>query len=136
MPTWFLAMLGGAMIGAACGLVLLTHGRIAGISNIASSLVQPATHDRGWRLAFLGGLIAAGLVARVVAPSAIGGSVRTLPVIALAGLLVGFGTRLGGGCTSGHGVCGVSRLSARSLVAVAVFMTTGALTVALVGAGA
>lgn len=119
------------MIGAASALLLLTHGRIAGISGISGSLLQASTRDRDWRLAFLGGLVAAGLVAAVVAPSAIGASVRPLPIVIVAGLLVGFGTRLGSGCTSGHGVCGVSRLSARSLVAVATFMTTGAVTAIL-----
>ena len=132
MPsTWLFASIGGAMIGAASALLLLTHGRIAGISGISGSLLQASTRDRGWRLAFLGGLVAAGMVAGIVAPSAIGAAVRPLPVVIAAGLLVGFGTRLGGGCTSGHGVCGVSRLSARSLVAVATFMTTGAITAIL-----
>jgi uncharacterized membrane protein YedE/YeeE len=126
--TWLFALAGGAMIGAASALLLLAHGRIAGVSGIAGSLVDPGTRDRDWRLAFLGGLVAAGLVARLAAPAAIGAPVRALSVVILAGLLVGFGTRLGGGCTSGHGVCGVSRLSARSLVAVAVFMATGVLT--------
>jgi hypothetical protein len=130
-PTWLLASIGGAMIGAASALLLLTHGRIAGISGISGSLLQASTRDRDWRLAFLGGLVAAGLVAAVVAPSAIGASFRPLPIVIVAGLLVGFGTRLGSGCTSGHGVCGVSRLSARSLVAVATFMTTGAVTAIL-----
>lgn len=134
MPsTWLLALAGGAMIGAASGLLLLTHGRIAGISGVTGSLLQARTRDRAWRLAFLGGLVAAGLVASVVAPSAVGASVRPLPIVIVAGLLVGYGTRLGGGCTSGHGVCGVSRLAARSLVAVATFMVTGALTVLLIG---
>jgi uncharacterized membrane protein YedE/YeeE len=133
MPSWFLALIGGGMIGAASGLLLLTHGRIAGISGIVGSIVQPTTHDRGWRLAFLGGLVAAGLVAQFVAPSAVGASVRGLPVVIVAGLLVGFGTQLGSGCTSGHGVCGLSRLSPRSFAAVAVFMATGAVTASLLG---
>ena len=135
MTTWFLALLGGAMIGAASGLLLLTHGRIAGISGITASAFD-ATDDRGWRLAFLAGLAAAGVAARVLAPAAIGGAVRSMPVVIIAGLVVGFGTRLGGGCTSGHGVCGVARWSTRSLVAVLVFMATGAVTATLVGAGA
>jgi len=135
MTTWFLALLGGAMIGAASGLLLLTHGRIAGISGITASAFD-ATDDRGWRLAFLAGLAAAGVAARVLAPAAIGGAVRSMPVVIVAGLVVGFGTRLGGGCTSGHGVCGVARWSTRSLVAVVVFMATGAVTATLVGAGA
>jgi uncharacterized membrane protein YedE/YeeE len=124
-------LLGGAMIGIASATLFLTHGRIAGISGVAGSLLQPAMRDRAWRYAFLGGLVASGLVASIVAPSAIGDSVRSLPVVLVAGVLVGFGTRLGSGCTSGHGICGLSRLSARSLVAVATFIATGAITVLL-----
>jgi uncharacterized membrane protein YedE/YeeE len=132
MPSaWLLALTGGAMIGAASALLLLTHGRIAGISGISGSLLQPSTRDRGWRLAFLGGLAAAGLVASLVAPSAVGAQVRPLPIVIAAGVLVGFGTRLGNGCTSGHGVCGMSRLSARSLVAVVTFIATGVVTTIL-----
>ncbi|HEU4732951.1 MAG TPA: YeeE/YedE thiosulfate transporter family protein [Kofleriaceae bacterium] len=134
MPsTWFSALLGGALIGCASALLLLAHGRIAGISGITGGLLQRATPDRGWRLAFLGGLIAAGVVASVIAPTAIGQAVRPLAAVIAAGLLVGFGTRLGNGCTSGHGVCGLSRWSARSLVAVVTFMATGAITAILAG---
>ena len=134
--TWILALAGGAMIGVASALLLLAHGRIAGISGILGSLLQAQTHDRGWRIAFLVGMASAGLVANIVAPTAVGTSVRTLPVVIIAGLLVGYGTRLGNGCTSGHGVCGMSRLSGRSLVAVLTFMTTGAATAILVGGAA
>ena len=130
---WLLALLGGALIGSGSALLLLTHGRIAGISGIAGGLVQGATSDRAWRLAFLAGLLVAGGVAGRVLPAAIGAPVRTLAAIVAAGLLVGFGTRLGNGCTSGHGVCGLSRLSVRSLVAVATFMTTGAITAMIAG---
>ena len=132
--TWLLALAGGAMIGAASALLLISHGRIAGISGVVGSLLPPAARDRGWRIAFLAGLLAAGAIAAVVAPSAVGASVRSLPAVVVAGLLVGFGTRLGSGCTSGHGVCGLSRLSARSLAAVATFMATGALTALIAGA--
>ena len=121
------------MIGLASALLLLTHGRIAGISGIAGSLLQATTRDRGWRIAFVGGMAAAGLVASLVAPAAIGASVRALPIVIVAGLLVGYGTRLGSGCTSGHGVCGISRFSTRSFAAVLVFMATGALTATLFG---
>lgn len=121
------------MIGLASAALLLTHGRIAGISGVTGSLLQPTTRDRGWRYAFLGGLVVSGLFASVVAPSAIGGSVRSLPLVLVAGLLVGFGTRLGGGCTSGHGICGLSRLSARSLVAAVTFISTGAITAMIAG---
>ena len=131
--TWILALTGGALIGLASAFLLLAHGRIAGMSGIVGSLLQATTHDRGWRVAFLGGMAAAGLVASVSAPSAVGASVRGLPVVIVAGLLVGYGTRLGSGCTSGHGVCGLSRFSARSLVAVVTFIATGALTAILMG---
>jgi len=131
--TWLLALLGGALIGSGSALLLLTHGQIAGISGIAGGLIQRAVPDRAWRLAFVGGLVAAGVVASIVAPAAIGASVRPLAAVVVAGLLVGFGTRLGNGCTSGHGVCGLSRWSARSLVAVVTFMITGAITAIIAG---
>jgi uncharacterized protein len=131
---WLLAVLGGMMIGAASGFLLLTHGRIAGISGVVDGLLQRGSGDRGWRAAFVGGLIAAGMIASLVAPSAIGAQVRSLPMLAVAGVLVGYGTQLGRGCTSGHGVCGISRLSKRSFVAVATFMISGAITATLVGA--
>jgi uncharacterized membrane protein YedE/YeeE len=131
--SWSLALVGGTVIGGASALLLLAHGRVAGISGIAGSLVAPV-EDRAWRVAFLLGLALAGLVARGLAPGAIGGPVASLPVALLAGLLVGVGTRLGGGCTSGHGVCGLARRSGRSLIAVLTFMTTGVLTAVLAGA--
>jgi uncharacterized protein len=131
--TWFSALLGGALIGLASTLLLLGHGRIAGISGIAGGLLQRATSDRAWRIAFIGGLTAAGVAAAFVAPAAIGPPVRSIGAVVVAGWLVGFGTRLGSGCTSGHGVCGVSRWSRRSLIAVATFMTTGAITAMVAG---
>jgi len=135
MPSsWLFALLGGALIGAAGALLFVTHGRIAGISGVLGSLLPPAARDRDWRLAFIGGLLAAGLVGGLLSPSLVGASVHSLPLVIVAGVLVGYGTRLGSGCTSGHGVCGLSRLSIRSLVAVAVFMTTGALTASITGA--
>jgi uncharacterized membrane protein YedE/YeeE len=130
--SWMFAAIGGVMIGAASALLLASHGRIAGISGIAGGLVERAP-DRAWRLAFVAGLILAGAVAAVLEPSAVGSPARPTVVIAVAGLLVGFGTRLGSGCTSGHGVCGLSRLSIRSVVAVATFMATGALTAMIAG---
>jgi uncharacterized membrane protein YedE/YeeE len=132
--SWLLALAGGAMIGAASALLFLTHGRIAGISGVLGSLLPPAARDRAWRVAFLAGLLAAGAAAAWIAPSAVGAPVRGLPAVIVAGLLVGFGTRLGSGCTSGHGVCGLSRLSVRSLAAVATFMATGAITAWVAGA--
>lgn len=134
MPTsWIFALAGGGLIGAAAALLFLTHGRVAGISGILGSLLPPVPSDRGWRAAFIVGLLAAGAVAAAVAPSAVGASVRSPTLVIIAGLLVGFGTRMGSGCTSGHGVCGLSRLSARSMIAVATFMTTGAITAWIAG---
>jgi uncharacterized membrane protein YedE/YeeE len=125
------SLLGGALIGLAASLLLWSTGRIAGISGIVVGLLLGARGDRAWRAAFLAGLIAAGLAFALFSPNAVGVSPRSLPVVAGAGLLVGVGTRLGNGCTSGHGVCGNSRLSPRSIVATLAFMATGMLTVAL-----
>ena len=123
------ALAGGALIGLAAALLLLLNGRIAGISGVLGGLLKPASGDVAWRAAFVLGLVAAplayGLVALAPAPL-IEASNLTLIV---AGLLVGVGTRYGAGCTSGHGVCGVSRLSPRSLVATACFMGAGFATV-------
>ncbi|MEO8704387.1 MAG: YeeE/YedE family protein [Kofleriaceae bacterium] len=131
--SWLLALVGGALIGAAGSLLFLTHGRIAGISGVLGSLLPPVARDQGWRIAFMGGLLAAGLVGGLASPTLVGASVRSWPIVIVAGFLVGFGTRMGSGCTSGHGVCGLARLSVRSLVAVATFMTTGAVTASLAG---
>ena len=122
-------LLGGALIGLAATVYLLATGRVAGVSGIlAGALGERAA--RGERLAFLAGLIGAGLIAAVVASPAAATPTPT-PVLIVAGVLVGFGTRVGGGCTSGHGVCGLSRLSRASLVATAMFIATGAATVAI-----
>ena len=126
------SLVGGLCIGLAAALLLVANGRIAGVSGIAGKLVIGARGDRAWRAAFLLGLIAAGVAAAALAPERFGPSPRALPVVGLAGLLVGLGTRLGNGCTSGHGVCGIGRLSPRSLVATLAFVATGALTVAAV----
>jgi uncharacterized membrane protein YedE/YeeE len=123
-------LLGGALIGASAALLLVLNGRVAGISGIVGGLLTPARGEVAWRVAFLAGLI--------VAPLAYAGLGGALPPVALdaspavlvaAGLLVGFGTRLGAGCTSGHGVCGIGRGSPRSLTATAVFMATAIATV-------
>jgi len=125
------AAIGGALIGLAATLLMLLTGRIAGIAGIFGDLVDLAGGDRVWRLAFVTGLVAAPL-----ALAADGYALRTpaMPgflIVAIAGLLVGFGTRLGNGCTSGHGICGIARLSRRSLVATATFMVTAMLVVAV-----
>jgi uncharacterized membrane protein YedE/YeeE len=126
------SLLGGVLIGLSASAMLLLDGKIAGISGILAGALKPVRDDTLWRICFLGGLLAGGLLLRALLPSAFDfGIIRPLPLLALAGLLVGFGTRLGSGCTSGHGVCGVSRLSPRSLVATATFIFTGALVVYL-----
>jgi uncharacterized membrane protein YedE/YeeE len=126
------AAIGGALIGLAAVLLMLFTGRIAGISGIAGGLFNPRTDDRLWRLAFVAGLTAAPIVAALVGHAVpmpqMPGSMIT---IAAAGLLVGFGTRLGSGCTSGHGICGIARLSPRSIAATLVFMIAAIIVVAL-----
>lgn len=123
------AVVGGVLIGLSATLLLLLNGRIAGISGIANGLLGTArSGDRAWRVAFLAGLMAAGGLAMHLLGSAAPSPART-PVLLLAGLLVGFGTTLGNGCTSGHGVCGLGRLSWRSLAAVLTFMATAMITV-------
>jgi uncharacterized membrane protein YedE/YeeE len=124
------SLIGGALIGAAASLVLLTHGKIAGISGIFGGLLRKDTTDRPFRLSFLAGLLVAGALASFLMPAAFAsGWSATLPITLVAGALVGFGTQLGSGCTSGHGVCGISRLSMRSLIATATFMVAGGATV-------
>jgi uncharacterized membrane protein YedE/YeeE len=124
------ALTGGVLIGLSAALFLVLNGRIAGISGILGGLIHPTRGETGWRMAFLAGLFVAPL-----AYLAFGG---VLPAVTLSapfsllvvsGLIVGFGTRLGAGCTSGHGVCGIGRGSPRSLVATATFMATAILTV-------
>lgn len=129
--TPYSALAGGVLIGVAASLLLIGYGRIAGISGIASNLLLGRAGDRAWRAAFLSGLVLSGIVAARLLPEGSTASPRPLAAIAAAGLLVGIGTRLGSGCTSGHGVCGLSRLSPRSLVATLTFMLSGAATVAL-----
>lgn len=125
------ALVGGGIIGIAATLLLVGNGRIAGISGILGGLLVPTRGDRLWRALFMLGLVAAGVVAALIAPDSIGSSPRSLPVLAAAGLLVGVGTRLGNGCTSGHGVCGISRMSPRSLVATITFIGAGMVIVRL-----
>ena len=123
--TPFLSLIGGLIIGVAASLFVLVNGRVAGISGILGGLLRPGDGDATWRLAFVLGLVAAPLVYRLVSalPEA---SIDTgWPAIVVAGLLVGLGTRYASGCTSGHGVCGISRLSRRSLVATLIFMAAG-----------
>jgi uncharacterized membrane protein YedE/YeeE len=123
---------GGALLGLASAMLLLVHGRIAGVSGILVRATKSGP-GRTFRFGFLTGMIGTGAIFAAAQPSVFGAAVRSMPVLAIAGLLVGFGTTLGNGCTSGHGVCGISRWSPRSLVAVMTFMVTAALTVAVVG---
>jgi uncharacterized protein len=125
------SLIGGLLIGAAASLLLWGTRRKAGVSGIAAGLLSPRPGDSAWRLLFLGGLVAGGFGLMAWAPGTIIAPHASLAVLAVAGGLVGFGTRLGGGCTSGHGICGLSRLSGRSLTAVMVFMATAALVVAV-----
>jgi uncharacterized membrane protein YedE/YeeE len=121
------ALLGGALIGLAASLLLAANGRIAGVSGMLGGLVAPVRGEVGWRALVLAGLVVGAFVASTLLPGQVGSSPRPLWLVAVAGLLVGVGTRLGNGCTSGHGVCGISRLSVRSLAATGTFMVTGAL---------
>ncbi len=126
------ALAGGVLLGLASALFVLLNGRILGISGIVGGLLRPRAGDMGWRLAFLlGMLVAPGLYWLVVGPT----QPRidaTWGMVVMAGLLVGVGTRYGSGCTSGHGVCGLSRMSPRSLVATLAFMGAGFVTVFLI----
>ncbi len=121
-------LLGGALIGAAATLLLLLNGRVAGISGICGSAVDLKAGIRGWQVAFLTGLLLVGLAAAGHVPEAFTFGVdRSLPAVGIGGLLVGLGTQLSGGCTSGHGVVGISRFSKRSITATMTFMATGGL---------
>jgi uncharacterized membrane protein YedE/YeeE len=123
---------GGLLIGAAVAAFVLIHGRIAGISGILGGLLRPAGQDVGWRIAFIGGLLAAPALYAVFASLPTAAIDASFPAILLAGVLVGLGTRYGSGCTSGHGVCGISRLSPRAFAATATFMAAGFITVFVV----
>lgn len=130
--TPFSALAGGALIGLAASILIIVNGRIAGISGITGGLLRPQAGDIGWRVAFLAGLL--------LAPSAwlLFSQRHTMvidasyPMLIIAGLLVGISTRYGSGCTSGHGVCGISRLSPRSMAATGAFMASGFVTVYVV----
>jgi uncharacterized membrane protein YedE/YeeE len=124
------ATVGGLLVGTGAAIGLLYHGRIAGISSILGSFLARPRPSGDWEAPFLAGLIAGGLLLLAVLPGAIDPtSDRSLFVVALAGLFVGVGTAMGSGCTSGHGVCGLGRLSPRSVAATLTFMATGALVV-------
>jgi uncharacterized membrane protein YedE/YeeE len=130
------ALLGGVLVGLASSLLMLFAGRIAGISGIFGGILTFAAADKSWRLAFIAGLIAAPVLGGLFGhPLPVPQMPSNWLLIVCAGLLVGFGARLGGGCTSGHGVCGVARLSQRSIVATVVFMASAMVTVAVMRHG-
>lgn len=123
------SLAGGLLIGLAAALFLLFNGRIAGISGIVGGLLKPARGDIAWRIAFTAGLVIAPLVYALAAPLPQVHVEANYPVLLIAGLLVGLGTRYGSGCTSGHGICGLSRRSPRSVMATVAFMFAGFVTV-------
>ena len=126
------SLAGGVLIGVATAMFLLFNGRIAGISGILGGLLRPVAGDIGWRMAFVWGLLVSPLVYGLAAPLPTVHIDANMATLVVAGLLVGVGTRYGSGCTSGHGVCGLSQLSPRSMVATASFMLAGFVTVFIV----
>jgi len=128
------ATVGGGLIGLAASWLLLAKGRVAGISGIVGGLLGKWDVQSAWRLSFLMGLLLGGGVLMLALPAAIAAPAdRSLVLVAIAGALVGYGTRLSKGCTSGHGVCGLTRFSFRSLVATLTFMATGFATATILG---
>jgi hypothetical protein len=126
------AAAGGALLGAASSLLLLGRGRVAGVSGIVAGVFPPHSDETAWRAAFLAGMLVAGGVGALQWPGAFATTLERGPITwVVAGVLVGFGTRLGSGCTSGHGVCGLSRGSPRALVATLTFLASGALSATL-----
>jgi uncharacterized membrane protein YedE/YeeE len=129
---WINALLGGVIIGGAVSLMLLWNGRVTGISGIINGTLSPVKGDTAWRVMFVAGLVLGGFVLRLIHPEVFSGQLDTgLGSTIAAGLLVGFGTVMGSGCTSGHGVCGISRMSLRSLLATIVFIGAGVLSVVI-----
>ncbi len=127
------SLIGGILIGLSASAMLFFNGKITGISGIVAGLLSPTKSDVLWRAAFVTGLLTGGLILKLLSAQAFSiGVVRSGGAFVLAGVLIGFGARLGNGCTSGHGVCGVSRFSKRSIVATATFIATGAAAVYVV----
>lgn len=124
---------GGILIGAAALLMLLANGRVLGVSGIVGGILSSSTRKQSWRLYFVAGLLAGGVLESIGNPSVFAFTLsRSWVAIIVAGLLVGYGARLGNGCTSGHGICGVSRLSRRSILATVLFIGTGAAVVFII----
>ncbi len=130
--SWINGLLGGGLIGLASSVLLLANGRIAGLSGVIEGLLSPKSKDFGWKFPLLSGLILGGSITNLFLVDSVVFLNQPFYIIVIAGLCVGFGTRLGGGCTSGHGVCGISRFSTRSILATLTFMFTGAVTVKIV----
>jgi uncharacterized membrane protein YedE/YeeE len=127
------SLIGGILIGLSASAMLFFNGKIAGISGIVAGLLSPTRSDIVWRATFVAGLLTGGFLLKLVSPEAFAINIaRSGVTFALAGLLIGFGARLGNGCTSGHGVCGISRFSKRSVAATATFIATGAAVVYVV----
>lgn len=132
MANYLLPLAGGGLIGIAVSLMLYLNGRVTGVSGIVSGALARPNGDLSWRLFFVGGLLLGGVALRMVYPESLQSDLtRSTLVTIIAGLLVGFGTVMGSGCTSGHGICGLSRLSPRSIIATLVFMALGVLSATL-----
>lgn len=129
---WLNALIGGGLIGVAVSLMLLFNGRVTGISGIINGSLKPQKGDFLWRILFILGLFVGGLLLKILRPESFTNNLETETYLTvIAGLLVGFGTIMGSGCTSGHGVCGISRFSIRSILATVVFISAGVLAVVL-----
>jgi len=129
---WLNALIGGGLIGVAVSLMLLFNGRVTGISGIINGSLKPQKGDFLWRILFILGLFVGGLLLKILRPESFTNTLETeIYLTVIAGLLVGFGTIMGSGCTSGHGVCGISRFSIRSILATIVFISAGVLAVVL-----
>ncbi len=131
--TYFFSFTGGILIGLAALLLFLMNGKIAGISGIAGGLLKPRQGDRGWRVLFILGMVLGGLLTPLLLGRELNIEINsTFAMLLIGGFLVGLGTRIGSGCTSGHGVCGIARLSLRSIVATLLFMLSAMLTVFII----